>query len=264
MNQGTGLRRPIAERLSFNGYFNSPFTTLIGNTSRALLSRSFMPNAKEPLSFVQPAPTLRPPIVTRPIITPSVNVSDSCGEAKGEEICNLPASQICALSRGLPEQSYLSASQIPLSAPQSTVQESVKSLLTGAKSEEPSANVSTRKVMKKEKNRISAQKCRLRKKEYVRSLEARIEVLTEELRKCKEELQVLKTSKELNSCIQSAINEYRQKRTASIKQLGSMVEKDEADEELYEAFSGMNVNLGNRYRSSAAKKESCSSKSSIH
>lgn len=238
------MRRPVAERLGFNGYFNSPFTALLGNTSRALLSRGFMPSSKESLSFVQPVPSLRPPILPRPVVASSANVSEVCAEGKGEGSCGLPNGQVCASSRALPEQSYLphsllSALQTP--APQSMIQESVKSLQTGVKSEEPNANVSTRKVMKKEKNRISAQKCRLRKKEYVRSLEARIEALTEELRKCKEELQVLKTSKELNSCTQSAISEYRQKRTASIRQLGSLAEKEESDEKLREAVGGVGV-----------------------
>jgi len=50
---------------------------------------------------------------------------------------------------------------------------------------------------KKERNRVSAQKCRMRKKQYIESLEGQVNQLKEELLKCKEELKIMKEKHDL-------------------------------------------------------------------
>ena len=49
---------------------------------------------------------------------------------------------------------------------------------------------------KKERNRVSAQKCRMRKKQYIESLEGQVKQLKDELTQCKEELKTLKEKHE--------------------------------------------------------------------
>eukprot|EP01022_Parablepharisma_sp_SALTPOND_P005298 TRINITY_DN1220_c0_g2_i1.p1 TRINITY_DN1220_c0_g2~~TRINITY_DN1220_c0_g2_i1.p1 ORF type:complete len:367 (+),score=20.81 TRINITY_DN1220_c0_g2_i1:6960-8060(+) len=49
---------------------------------------------------------------------------------------------------------------------------------------------------KKEKNRVSAQKCRMRKKQYVESLESQVQQLKDELAKCKQEIKIMKEKQE--------------------------------------------------------------------
>eukprot|EP00826_Nyctotherus_ovalis_P022306 TRINITY_DN1733_c0_g1_i4.p1 TRINITY_DN1733_c0_g1~~TRINITY_DN1733_c0_g1_i4.p1 ORF type:complete len:172 (+),score=50.65 TRINITY_DN1733_c0_g1_i4:647-1162(+) len=144
-------------------------------------------------------------------------------------------------SQGFFEQSYLPLLQPSAIAPQPMALESVGSSQSGVRSGELEDSMVPKKTAKKEKNRVSAQKCRFRKKQYIESLELRIKELTEELAKCKEELQVLKSNKTDTTTHQDIFNEYKQKRFSSIKQMESMLADSQSEEMLSVLINEVNV-----------------------
>ena len=111
--------------------------------------------------------------------------------------------------------------QIPISTPipQPTVSQQLVttnlpqdvSVKAKDQSEELNVNEESSKLIdpdKKQKNRVSAQKCRMRKKQYIESLEAKIEQLNIELSKCKEEIKLLKESQAANLVSEGNLNAY--------------------------------------------------------
>jgi len=92
---------------------------------------------------------------------------------------------------------------------------------------------------KREKNRVSAQKCRMRKKQYIESLEAQIAELNEELTRCKEEI---KTLKELaNLAAESNANKYQAKYKELIAALESSLNIKQNDKTIQQLISELNV-----------------------
>jgi hypothetical protein len=94
---------------------------------------------------------------------------------------------------------------------------------------------------KKEKNRVSAQKCRKRKKQYVESLELKIKELEEELVKCKEEIKKLKEAQSANLIAESNANEYQAKYKELISALNRAMDARQSDEILKQLIGELNV-----------------------
>jgi len=94
---------------------------------------------------------------------------------------------------------------------------------------------------KKEKNRVSAQKCRKRKKQYIESLEQKIAELSAELVKCKEEIKSLKEAQSANLIAENNVNEYQSKYKELISALKIAVDKNQSDEILKQLIGELNV-----------------------
>lgn len=156
-------------------------------------------------------------------------------------------------SQGFFEQNYLPLSQPSANAPQPMSLESVGSSQSGVKSGELEDSVAPKKTAKKEKNRVSAQKCRFRKKQYIESLELRIKELTLELAKCKDELQTLKNNKADATTHQNIFNEYKKKRLTLIKQMEIMLTDNQSEDMLSVLINEVNVKCCNHHRLAAAR-----------
>lgn len=94
---------------------------------------------------------------------------------------------------------------------------------------------------KKEKNRVSAQKCRMRKKQYVESLEAKIAELNEELVKCKEEIKALKEAQSANLLAENSANEYQTKYKQLITTLENSINTQQNENITQQLIGELNV-----------------------
>lgn len=94
---------------------------------------------------------------------------------------------------------------------------------------------------KKQKNRVSAQKCRARKKEYIQSLEDKIQSLHAELARCKEEIKSLKEAQSANLMAESNANEYQAKYKEYMAALENALSRDQGEEVLQRLISGLSV-----------------------
>ena len=101
---------------------------------------------------------------------------------------------------------------------------------------------------KKEKNRVSAQKCRIRKKQYIESLEATINELTKELEKCKEELRLVKEMESENLATDVNAIKHHKNYTNLIMKLKSTIEDSNPKGVIHQLLGEINVILLINYR----------------
>jgi len=245
------LLRSTPQTIGFSVSFNSPFTSFIGSASRAPMNTSsgFTPKRKKEVSsLTQPLHNLTTPIPIKPTVTSGVD--SYYGQGKTAAILSenpvpskFSANPMYTSSPALLDQNFLPMPRTPVSASQPMILESISSSNSGVKSNDLDDNIVPKKTIKKEKNRVSAQKCRLRKKQYIVSLELKIEELTAELEKCKDELQTLKSKKEVTTTQQSLLNEYNNRHMDSIKKLEGMMIENQTEENLCELIKIMNVKL---------------------
>eukprot|EP00826_Nyctotherus_ovalis_P048492 TRINITY_DN5720_c0_g7_i1.p1 TRINITY_DN5720_c0_g7~~TRINITY_DN5720_c0_g7_i1.p1 ORF type:complete len:380 (-),score=103.80 TRINITY_DN5720_c0_g7_i1:101-1240(-) len=97
---------------------------------------------------------------------------------------------------------------------------------------------------KKRRNRLSAQKCRERKKEYILSLEAKIESLDTELTRCKKEIRRLKETQSANLMAEGNAKEFQAKYKKCITALENALSRDEDEEVLNQLINKLNANYG--------------------
>lgn len=140
----------------------------------------------------------------------------------------------------LQKNEYLPAQQPTvehISLPESPSKKSRKSP-ESPNEEEPQGAMETDK---KEKNRVSAQKCRMRKKQYVESLEAKIAELNDELAKCKEEIKTLKEAQSANLLAESSANEYQIKYKQLMTALENSLSTQQNDNVIHQVIGELNV-----------------------
>jgi len=245
------LLRSTPQTIGFSVSFNSPFTSFVGSASRAPMNTSsgFTPKRKKEVSsLTQPLHNLTTPMPIKPTVISGVD--SYYGQGKTAAIpsenptpSNFSANPMYTSCPALLNQNFLPMARTPVSTSQPMILESIGSSNSGVKSSDLDDNIIPKKTIKKEKNRVSAQKCRLRKKQYIVSLELRIEELKAELERCKDELQTLKSKNEVTITQQSLLNEYNKRHMDSIKKLESMMLENQTEENLFELIKTMNVEL---------------------
>jgi hypothetical protein len=241
----------LTPSIGFSGSFNSSFTSFIRSASKVpmnIVSEFTSKIKKEPSNFAQPSHNLSAPMPIKPTV---IAGEDSYyGQEKPPAIkpenpvlSKFSGNPMYTSSPAFPEQNFLPMSQTPVGTSQPMALENISNSHSGVKSNDLDDDVVPKKTIKKEKNRVSAQKCRFRKKQYIESLELRISELTAELQRCKDELQMLKGNKEQAITQQTILQEYNKRHTDSIKQLESMVAENQTEEKLCELIKTMNVKV---------------------
>eukprot|EP00826_Nyctotherus_ovalis_P040361 TRINITY_DN3975_c0_g1_i5.p1 TRINITY_DN3975_c0_g1~~TRINITY_DN3975_c0_g1_i5.p1 ORF type:complete len:495 (-),score=165.75 TRINITY_DN3975_c0_g1_i5:23-1507(-) len=140
--------------------------------------------------------------------------------------------------------------QLPVAVP-NPVPEAVPSARKGKKDTGSSNEASIKEESlgvfetdKKEKNRVSAQKCRMRKKQYVESLEAQIKELNDELAKCKEEIKTLREAQSASLMAESNANEYQANYKKLVSALEDALATQQADQYVQQLIGELNFNYG--------------------
>ena len=123
----------------------------------------------------------------------------------------------------LNQRPYLSMPQIPIPNELTKMYENPNTIKNEKVKDAPEKE---RKIIKMEKNRVSAKKCRARKKVYIESLEAKVKELNHELEECRKEIQELKENQKSTLSI-----EYSKKNEELVKKVKEdlMINKTEIE-----------------------------------
>ena len=98
-----------------------------------------------------------------------------------------------------------------------------------------------KRKLKKERNRVSAQKCRARKKKYIESLENKIKELQNEIEQYKKENKILKEKQFENFEGKNVFKEYTKMHEELMKDLNKLIIEDRPEKEISELINKIKV-----------------------
>ncbi len=173
--------------------FGSPSTAFLPTHS------AFSPHIPSPVTTQAPQPAytyastmmmrdpMRGPMIPlAAVLSPFQSAGLSMGMQRFQTAPTIPAP---------PPEPEAKSRDVEREASESTPSETNKEQEGEEEDDESKSGTKKGKRCKKERNRLSAQECRKRKKQYLESLESQVKQLTEELMACKKELKTLKDQK---------------------------------------------------------------------